>query len=68
VLSAQAVNDDTSKRILACGDAYKSVKALAIAPYFSVSFNKTYNPTLDELLDRDLPNELKNYPALIAGH
>jgi hypothetical protein len=68
VLSAQAVNEDTSKRILECQDAYKSVKALAIAPYFAVSFNSTYNPTMDELLDRDLPNVLKDYPALIARH
>lgn len=37
VISPQAVNADTTKRILACEDGYKKVDFVAIAPYLSVT-------------------------------
>ncbi len=56
VVSTQAVNADTTKRILACGETYKYVDAVAIAPYlFSPRIN---NLTLDDLIDIDLPLQI----------
>lgn len=36
VISTQAVNADTTKRILACENGYKKIDLVAIAPYLSV--------------------------------
>lgn len=54
ILATQAVNPDTTKRIFECGNAYLKADAVAIAPYFDVSFTSTYYPTLDNLMNNDL--------------
>lgn len=41
VVSTQAVNADTTRRILACENGYQKVDAVAIAPYLSVTLNDT---------------------------
>jgi hypothetical protein len=47
VVSTQAVNADTTSRILACRNTYTKVNAVAIAPYLSVAV--TANTPLDTL-------------------
>jgi hypothetical protein len=45
VVSTQAVNADTTRRILACENGYKKVNLLAIAPYLSVTLNPNMTQT-----------------------
>ena len=45
VISTQAVNADTTKRILACENAYQKVDFVAIAPYISVPLNDSMTQT-----------------------
>ncbi len=60
------MNADTTKRILACGETYKYVDAVAIAPYlYSPNIN---NITLDELIDNDLPIQMTNINKTIFDH
>jgi hypothetical protein len=49
IVSTQAVNADTTRRILACQDTYKYVDGVAIAPYFSTDLSKTIS--IDTLLN-----------------
>jgi len=53
VVSTQAVNADTTRRILACQDTYQYVDGVAVAPYFGA--NLTNTTTMDQLFDTLLP-------------
>jgi len=45
VISTQAVNADTTRRILACENGYKKINLVAIAPYLSITLNANMTQT-----------------------
>ena len=45
VVSTQAVNADTTRRILACENGYQKVDFVAIAPYLSITLTTSMNQT-----------------------
>lgn len=53
IVSTQAVNADTTRRILACQNTYQYVDGVAIAPYFSA--NLTNTTSMDQLFNTLLP-------------
>jgi hypothetical protein len=66
VVSTQAVNADTTSRILACQDTYQYVDGIAIAPYFSATLTNT--TTMDDLFTSLLPANLATINATLKLH
>lgn len=65
VISTQAVNADTTRRILACRNTYTKVNAVAIAPYLSVTV--TSNTPLDSLFAQ-LTTQVGAVGLMVASH
>ena len=66
VVSTQAVNADTTKRILACQDTYLYVDGVAIGPYFGA--NLTNTTTMDQLYTTLLPADLATINDTLKQH
>lgn len=65
IVSTQAVNADTTKRILACRNTYAKVNGVAIAPYLSVTMNDSM--TTDALFTK-LTTQLTLIGPMVAAH
>lgn len=66
VVSTQAVNADTTNRILACQDTYLYVDGVAVAPYFGA--NLTNTTTADELFTNLIPADLAIINSTLNQH
>lgn len=65
VVSTQAVNADTTSRILACRNTYTKVNAVAIAPYLSVTV--AANTPLNTLFTQ-LTTQVTAVGTMVASH
>jgi hypothetical protein len=65
IVSTQAVNADTTRRILACRNTYLKVNGVAIAPYLSVTM--TSSMTLDTLFSK-LTSQVGLIGPMVAAH
>ena len=65
VVSTQAVNADTTRRILACENGYQKVDFVAIAPYLSITLTTSMNQT--DVFTK-MNTQISNLSAILKQH